>query len=463
MKRTYKPGWDRNRFYKMNEADDKFTNFSVSTINDMTEGSITLTLVFSVITALTAIGNLLVVFAVLLVHKLRYPSNFLIVSLAASDLLVSIMVMPFSSYAEYKQRWDLGEVVCDMYILFDVLLCTASILNLCAISIDRYLAVTRPLEYVTKRTPKRMVIMIATAWISSALISIPPIFGFKDKFVPGACEYSKNFIYQIYACFGAFYLPLIVMLILYGRIVVLARRIVKSDRERLASCSASDDKRSSIQNYAESQETEDDSLLKKPHRFSSFITSLYCLTKGHRESMDSTEKSPESLYPVVTSLPTTVPASAPPQFNNPVVSITEANHSPERSPYPDPGHHFSRLPPHLTRHLTEDSHFNGHPLTSTRRASSNIYTKQQRKSLYPGNVHARIQLPPRIRASSFALGNLPTGSKNTLQGNMKQRFSAHVKKPRIRRSNETKAIRTLGVIMGVFCICWLPFFIVAVS
>ncbi|TNN17920.1 5-hydroxytryptamine receptor 1, partial [Schistosoma japonicum] len=172
------------------------------------------------------------VLAVGLVKRLRTPSNFLIVSLAVSDLLVGLLVQPLATFRELHGYWPLGEGMCDMFISFDVLLCTASILNLCAISIDRYLAITRPLRYAAKRTPKRMMVMIILVWLFSALISIPPMFGFKEPFISGTCEYSSNIIYQTYATCGAFYIPLIVMLILYGRILILARNMAQADAKQ---------------------------------------------------------------------------------------------------------------------------------------------------------------------------------------------------------------------------------------
>jgi len=88
----------------------------------------------------TIVGNVLVCTAVAIVRRLRTPSNLLIVSLAVSDLLVAVLVMPLAVAYEVMGRWSYGQHVCDMWTSLDVMLCTASILNLCAISIDRLVA-----------------------------------------------------------------------------------------------------------------------------------------------------------------------------------------------------------------------------------------------------------------------------------------------------------------------------------
>jgi 5-hydroxytryptamine receptor 7 len=181
----------------------------------------------------TIIGNILVCVAVCLVRKLRRPCNYLLVSLAVSDLCVAVLVMPTALIYEILEEWSFGKLFCDIWVSFDVLSCTASILNLCAISVDRYWAITKPLEYGVKRTPRRMMLCVALVWLGAACISLPPllIIGNVHEFNGRPhCMVSQHFGYQIYATVGAFYFPLAVMLFVYYQIFKAARRIVMDEK-----------------------------------------------------------------------------------------------------------------------------------------------------------------------------------------------------------------------------------------
>ncbi|KAH3785739.1 5-hydroxytryptamine receptor 1-like [Dreissena polymorpha] len=179
----------------------------------------------------TIVGNSLVCIAVAIVKRLQSPSNLLIVSLAVSDVLVAALVMPFGAVTEIHGYWIFNDGFCDFFTSADVILCTASILNLCMISIDRYFVITRPFQYALKRTPTRMAIMIAAVWLLSVLISIPPFFGWKSKRPAYACFISQEIGYQIYATVGAFYMPLIVMIVIYFRIWLVSSRIVQKEKK----------------------------------------------------------------------------------------------------------------------------------------------------------------------------------------------------------------------------------------
>jgi len=73
--------------------------------------------------------------------------------------------------------WAFGDVLCQLWLSTDVLLCTASILNLCLISLDRYWSITRAISYLRKRTPRRAALMISVVWIASGVICFPPLAG----------------------------------------------------------------------------------------------------------------------------------------------------------------------------------------------------------------------------------------------------------------------------------------------
>lgn len=191
---------------------------------------IVLTLILAFITLATVLSNAFVIATVYQTRKLHTPANYLIASLAVTDLLVSILVMPISTMYTVTGKWTLGQIVCDIWLSSDITCCTASILHLCVIALDRYWAITDAVEYSTKRTPKRAAGMIALVWVFSISISMPPLFWRQSKAeeVADCIVNSDHILYTVYSTVGAFYFPTLLLIILYGRIYVEARsRILK--------------------------------------------------------------------------------------------------------------------------------------------------------------------------------------------------------------------------------------------
>lgn len=188
-------------------------------------------IVLALITLATTLSNAFVITTVYRTRKLHTPANYLIASLAVTDLLVSILVMPISTMYAVTGRWTLGQVVCDLWLSSDITCCTASILHLCVIALDRYWAITDAVEYSAKRTPKRAAVMIVLVWVFSISISLPPFFWRQAKAeeeVSDCVVNTDKILYTVYSTVGAFYFPTLLLIALYGRIYVEARsRILK--------------------------------------------------------------------------------------------------------------------------------------------------------------------------------------------------------------------------------------------
>lgn len=188
-------------------------------------------------------GNACVVAAIALERSLQNVANYLIGSLAVTDLMVSVLVLPMAALYQVLNKWTLGQEICDLFISLDVLCCTSSILHLCAIALDRYWAITDPIDYVNKRTPRRAAILISVTWLIGFSISIPPMLGWRsaeDRANPDACIISQDPGYTIYSTFGAFYIPLILMLVLYGRIFRAARFRIRKTVKKTETAKVSD-------------------------------------------------------------------------------------------------------------------------------------------------------------------------------------------------------------------------------
>ncbi|XP_058020046.1 5-hydroxytryptamine receptor 1E [Ahaetulla prasina] len=208
------------------------TNFtleaSVATKSKTVTENLLITLSLSIITTLTMLLNSSVISAICTTKKLHQPANYLICSLALTDLLVAILVMPLSIAYIVMDRWTLGYFICEVWLSIDMTCCTCSILHLCVIALDRYWAITDAIEYARKRTAKRAGIMICTVWTISIFISMPPLFwrNHRNSSNSSDCQIQHNhIIYTIYSTFGAFYIPLTLILIVYYRIYHAAKSL----------------------------------------------------------------------------------------------------------------------------------------------------------------------------------------------------------------------------------------------
>lgn len=220
------------------------------------------------------LGNILVILSVFTYKPLQSVQNIFIVSLAVADTLVACIVMPFHIILHIVDgQWLFGAFLCHFFITSDILLCTASVLHLCCIALDRYWAIKDSIKYAQKRTLKRVLFMILIVWISSAFISLPGIFwnskiiGYhpsdsssssstsvaiaaattpstapvlsdesasrlllrrdladSDEQYTFVCDISRELSYRVYSSCGTFWIPLLIMTFVYVQIYLETKR-----------------------------------------------------------------------------------------------------------------------------------------------------------------------------------------------------------------------------------------------
>ncbi|XP_075592069.1 uncharacterized protein LOC124498878 [Dermatophagoides farinae] len=231
-----------------NEISSSFYNVDVtSMMNDNDDDDddqtmniailITLSVILVCLILATIIGNVFVISAVILERSLRSVGNYLVVSLAITDLLVACLVMPIGAIYEVTGEWRMGIKLCELWTFIDVLCCTTSIFHLLAISCDRLWAVTT-VDYIHRRKAKHVCAGITIIWLFSALISFGPMLGWKDNEFEQRiverkeCMISQDISYQIFATISSFYAPSILLLLQYYRIYQVAKARLKLKKQR---------------------------------------------------------------------------------------------------------------------------------------------------------------------------------------------------------------------------------------
>ncbi|XP_062407321.1 trace amine-associated receptor 1-like [Sardina pilchardus] len=191
---------------------------------------------FGMTVVATVVGNLLVIISVLHFKQLQTPTNYLILSLAVADLLVGGIVMPPSVMRSVESCWYLGALFCKIHSTIDVMCCTASVIILSMISIDRYYAVCHPLLYKSKITFSTVGIMISISWILSAVFAY--ILAFQELKTSGIQAFSNSV-----GCEGScillesmlsstlesmFYISCMIMVSIYVKIFLVAQEQARS-------------------------------------------------------------------------------------------------------------------------------------------------------------------------------------------------------------------------------------------
>ncbi|GCB61160.1 hypothetical protein scyTo_0011263 [Scyliorhinus torazame] len=186
----------------------------------------------------TIIGNILVIVSIKLNRHLQTINNYFLFSLACADLIIGVFSMNIFTIYTVSGYWPLGPVVCDLWLSVDYVASNASGMNLLVISFDRYFCVTKPLSYPVRRTAKVAGLIIAAVWVLSFIMWAPAIIFW--QFIVGQRTVGEGECYvQLFSnpvvTFGtavaAFYLPVIIMVILYVQISHASKSRIQDDKK----------------------------------------------------------------------------------------------------------------------------------------------------------------------------------------------------------------------------------------
>ncbi|KAL5274751.1 hypothetical protein ACFFRR_001053 [Megaselia abdita] len=180
-----------------------------------------------ILVVVTAGGNILVCLAIAWERRLQNVTNYFLMSLAITDLMVAVLVMPFAILTMFKGYFPLDSEYCLVWICLDVLFCTASIMHLCTISVDRYLSLRYPMKFGRNKTRKRVVLKIAFVWLLSIAMGLPLSLMYSadanNLLVNGTCQIPDP-VYKLVGSIVCFYIPFKVMFVTYCLTVKLLNK-----------------------------------------------------------------------------------------------------------------------------------------------------------------------------------------------------------------------------------------------
>ncbi len=122
--------------------------------------------------------------------------------------------------------WYHGNALCYFFFGLDVSASTTSILHLCVISADRYMAIVHPMMYPLKMTKRFAMCVIGSVWSIALCLSYPLIYyGYvvEPPVQENTCPLPNSILFNLVSAILTFYLPTTIMLILYRRIFLTAR------------------------------------------------------------------------------------------------------------------------------------------------------------------------------------------------------------------------------------------------
>ena len=167
-------------------------------------------------------GNGFIIFLVLGKRQLRTKTNAFIVSLAVADFCVGMSAVPFQFMCEMENGCKLSSNLYSFVWAARSLFAYASVTNLCCLVLDRYIAVVKPLKYLTFMKRRRVIQMVSASWaISFAVVTVQTMHKLFFK------ENSILFHFSVCLIFITEFFPSVMLIFCF---VSMFRVVIKHNR-----------------------------------------------------------------------------------------------------------------------------------------------------------------------------------------------------------------------------------------
>lgn len=276
----------------------------------------------------------------------------------------------------------------------------------------RYWAIHDPINYAQKRTLRFVCLIILLVWIASGLISVPPLLGWNDwssEKLATHCELTTEKAFVVYSASGSFFVPLLVMLVVYLKIFMSARKRIRlfflSHLQILLNAFRTNRGRSALVKISKQQRK------KEKRKSSSKRSAKTSISLNNSQKLAAAERAP--LVEVCSGVTVGIVA------------------------------------------LKTDSGFqNGEMSSETKNSDETAKPKVslQQGSVQPSVDPAVLDLLADSKRNGIPTTNLSTPGEQLTTTVLKKREKISVAK-------EKRAAKTIAVIISVFTICWFPFFV----
>jgi hypothetical protein len=343
----------------------------------------------------------------------------------------------------YLGFWNLGTILCDLWIFLDVGSCTSSIMHIVVISIDRYLAIKDPLNVRSRQEKYQICSLIILIWFIAIFLSSPLIvLGVMNPyniFINGQCLINNQF-FVIYGSVVSFVIPLIIVIVMYALTVYRLKQQIKQCQRQ----------------FAQEQITNTISLVSKPFLRRQTASANVFNTSSQSTPISTTElrrqrfqRQQTSLDLSEESLNTICSPKDPKSLSENHFSSTKLFKSSAHAEYTCPKNPFYQL---------------------------KCTCPDQKSGEIPSNCFHCCQKPTPI--INLRLNPFHKSRPMSLSGTINPRQSSSIKVSSIKRPwrrltlipslsstrakssavrNEQKAVKVLGVVSVIFVIAWFPF------